>query len=79
MFETEDQELFAAGRRARRNGDCTSLIVATNPDGIRNYHNCDGSFSHKGEVHSCGCGQLWNGNDTGGPLTDVVRAGETIA
>lgn len=77
MAET-DQELFAAGRRARMKLDCASLIVATAPDHVRNYHNCSGGIDHRGP-HYCGCGQSWIGSTTNGPLTDVVRAGETIA
>lgn len=74
MAKLTDAELFEAGRRARRNGDCTSLIVATDPEGNRNYHNCNGSFSHRGGVHSCGCGQTWLGATSGGPLVDVAFA-----
>lgn len=80
MSKAKDQELFAAGRRARSKGGCRSVIVATDPEGIRNYHNCNGPVGHgfKGERHGCGCGQEWWATGTKGPLTDVVRAGETI-
>jgi hypothetical protein len=69
-----DQDLFAAGRRAVSKGQCDSLIVATDQQGERNYHQCIGSG--KAHKHWCGCGQSWHGSHTDGPLRDVVRAGE---
>lgn len=72
-----DAELFAAGRRATHKNACPSLIVATNPNGDRNYHQCDvGKVAHK--THSCGCGEAWWNEGSGvglrsdGPLSDVV-------
>lgn len=75
---TTDEELFQAGRRAFMRGQCNSVIVATNPEGIRNYHNCVSSRDHGDSKHYCGCGQEWQGHTTAGPLTDVVRAGEAL-
>lgn len=70
----QDAELFAAGRRARGLGQCTSLIVATHSGtGERNYHQCGGDNNHKEETHYCGCGAVWYGGELlMGPLSDVV-------
>lgn len=80
MAEQSDAELFEAGARARDKAQCPSVIVATDEQGIRNYHNCDGDRGHESRSpqHGCGCGQTWRHGTEGqgmvsaGPLTDVV-------
>lgn len=72
----QDAELLVAGMRAHGLQQCGSVIVATDAQGIRNYHNCDSGRVHVGgDKHMCGCGQTWsqyNNRGTLGPLTDVV-------
>lgn len=73
-----DAELFAAGRRARTKGQCSSVVVATDEHSERNYHNCMDGREHDGK-HGCGCGETWWAVSDGqvwtdGPLTDVVIA-----
>lgn len=75
-----DAALFEAGRRARSLAQCASVIVATSPEGVRNYHQCIGDSNHTGPGgHYCGCDQQWRlepgvGWVSTGPLTDVVFA-----
>lgn len=71
-----DADLLASGRRAHGINQCGSVIVATDANGERNYHNCDSDRVHKdGDNHACGCGQTWQqygARKTTGPLRDVV-------
>lgn len=78
----EDKQMLAAGLRARKRGDCLSVIVGTDEAGERRLHVCMIAVSaspqgHK--THHCGCCQeSWRylpGDDVWsalGPLTDVV-------
>lgn len=71
----QDAELFASGRRSVAKSRCKSLIVATDPRGDRNYHNCGGDVGHEVDTwHGCGCGETWEDKTraVSGPLSEVA-------
>lgn len=79
MQKQSDEELIEIGLRALSRGQCVAVIVATNEQGDRNYHQCNVDLMHGHKTHHCGCGQSWrfvpgDGWSDVGPLRDVVHS-----